>query len=164
LNDLTIGRGLGEREQTAIPDYSDRFRQGRRAAQAEIPEPRASDLGANLLSFGGESRTASRVSPTSESETFARLAADWRSKRGPVSAITEMVMMPEYQRIIGMGSGALPLILEELERCPDHWFWALKAITGEDPVPAEARGDLRRMADAWLQWGYANGTLRRSAR
>jgi hypothetical protein len=59
-------------------------------------------------------------------------------------------MHPAYQQIIGLGPAGVPLLLRELEREPDHWFWALRAITGEDPVPEEARGRLREMAAAWL--------------
>ena len=62
-------------------------------------------------------------------------------------------MHPAYQQIIGMGEEALPLILEELSRRPGHWFWALKAITGEDPVPAEHAGEVPEMTRAWLEWG-----------
>jgi hypothetical protein len=154
------GRGLGEREQIAIPDYSARFRKGRRAAQAEMSEQGAARKpGASLLSFNRPQATEVLFSRATASETFGALAADWKAKRGPVSSVTEMAMVPEYQRIIGMGARALPFILEELERRPDHWFWALKAITGEDPVPSEARGNLRRMTEAWLQWGHANGTI-----
>jgi hypothetical protein len=66
---------------------------------------------------------------------FARLAARWRDERGPESSITRISMHPAYQQIIGMGDAAVPLILQELERAPDHWFWALNAIIGVDPVP-----------------------------
>lgn len=52
-----------------------------------------------------------------------------------------------------MGEGAVPLLLAELRREPDDWFWALHAITGANPVPAASRGDLRAMTEAWLQWG-----------
>ena len=38
----------------------------------------------------------------------------------------------------------------ELRREPDHWFWALIAITGEDPVAPKDRGKLQEMTDAWL--------------
>ena len=47
--------------------------------------------------------------------------------------------------------------MDELRREPDHWFVALKRITGADPVPAEARGDLDRMAEAWLNWSRDHG-------
>ena len=88
---------------------------------------------------------------------FSRLAAAWRSARGPESSIVRLSMHPAYQQIIGMGEVAVPLILKELEREPDHWFWALNAITGEDPVPEEAKGILREMTSAWLNWGKENG-------
>jgi hypothetical protein len=68
-----------------------------------------------------------------------------------------MVLHPAYQRIIGMGTAAVPFLLCELERRPDHWFWALTAITGADPVKPEHRGKLREMANAWLKWGKEQG-------
>jgi hypothetical protein len=90
-------------------------------------------------------------------QRFARLAAQWKTERGPVSSLSEMVMHPSYQQIIGMGQLAIPFLLRELEQSPDHWFWALMAITGIDPVPPEHRGDLARMSDDWLRWGREQG-------
>lgn len=51
----------------------------------------------------------------------------------------------------------VPLIVRELEREPDHWFVALSAITGVNPVKPEQRGRLQEMAQAWIIWGQANG-------
>ncbi len=68
-----------------------------------------------------------------------------------------MAMHPAYQQIIGMGDAALPFIFQELRRDPDHWFWALKAITGEDPVAASDRGQLDKMTTAWLDWAGRHG-------
>ena len=65
-----------------------------------------------------------------------------------MSSITEMATHPAYQQIIGMCDAALPLIFAELRRNPDQWFWALKAITGADPVAATDRGNMRAMAQA----------------
>jgi hypothetical protein len=59
-----------------------------------------------------------------------------------------------------MSEPAVPLILKELQARPDHWFTALRAITGENPVPDEHRGDLRAMADDWLRWGVDAGYLK----
>jgi hypothetical protein len=70
----------------------------------------------------------------------------------------QAVLKP-YQRIIGMGLPVVPLILEELRREPDQWFWALEAITDENPVPAEDAGNVRAMADAWIEWGRQHGHL-----
>lgn len=93
----------------------------------------------------------------SPEERFQRLARSWRRERGPTSSLTEMVTHPAYQEIIGLGREAIPLLLRELQREPDHWFWALKAITGVDPVPPEARGKIQEMARAWLRWGREHG-------
>ncbi len=99
--------------------------------------------------------SVAQASPPRETpeEKFARLAEQWRAETGMLSSLNEMAMHPAYQQIIGMGETAVPLLLRELARTPDHWFWALRAITGADPVPAADRGKLPRMAEAWLKWG-----------
>jgi hypothetical protein len=54
-----------------------------------------------------------------------------------------------------MGPDAVRLILAELKSegdDPDQWFWALRAITQENPVKAEEQGDFRAMATAWFKW------------
>jgi hypothetical protein len=68
-------------------------------------------------------------------------------------------MHPAYQQIIGMGEEAIPFILQELQKKTAHWFWALKSITGEDPVPSNQRGRMDQMRDAWLRWGNKQGYL-----
>ena len=86
-------------------------------------------------------------------DRFRRLADEWKEKSKHLSNTAQMVMLRPYQRIIGMGREALPYIFEELRREPDQWFWALEAITEENPVPAEAAGKVRLMAQAWIEWG-----------
>jgi len=88
---------------------------------------------------------------------FRHLADTWREKTAFLSSLTEIATQVEYQQIIGMGPVALPFILQELAQEPEHWFWALVAITGEDPVPPTVRGNMREMADLWLQWGHSRG-------
>ncbi len=68
-----------------------------------------------------------------------------------------MAMLRLYQRIIGMGPRVVPLILEELRREPDQWFWTLEAITEQNPVPPEAMGKVRQMAQAWGRWSEQEG-------
>lgn len=95
---------------------------------------------------------------TTEIETtFLELAEQWRQETGMLSVTSKISMHPAYQRIIGMGQPVIPLILRELEREPDHWFWALTAITGENPIKPEQRGRLNEMAQAWIEWGRENG-------
>ena len=103
----------------------------------------------------------SRVSYVSPfvADKFRRLVAQWHAERGPTSSISQMAMHPAYQQIIGMGMEVVPLLLGELTRELDHWFWALKAITGVDPVPPASRGKMRDMAEAWFRWGRQQGYL-----
>jgi hypothetical protein len=58
-----------------------------------------------------------------------------------------------------MGPEVVPLILAELDKEPDHWFWALEAITEENPVGDNIAGDMAASAKAWVQWGRNNGLL-----
>ena len=88
---------------------------------------------------------------------FSALADEWRRETAPLSSVTDVVLHPAYQRIIGMGRRALPFILAELARQPDHWFWALRAITGENPVTDDDAGNLLQMRDAWLRLGRQRG-------
>lgn len=92
-------------------------------------------------------------------ERFRRLAAEWKEQARYLSDSRRMAMLRPYQAIIGMGLPVVPLILEELKREPDHWFYALEVITDESPVPADAQGDMRRIADAWLAWGRQHGLI-----
>ena len=101
--------------------------------------------------------------PTTTSNTlrdrFTRLAARWQEESIHMSNTAQMAMLRSYQNIIGMGDPAIPLLLEELQREPDHWFWALEAITLENPVPPEARGKIDEMARAWIEWGRQKGYI-----
>ena len=90
---------------------------------------------------------------------FATLVDQWHQERGAISSFSEMILCPSYQRIIGMGAEALPLILAQMRRegnDPDHWSAALEAITGADPVPEEACGDTVKIAEAWFVWAEEN--------
>jgi hypothetical protein len=94
---------------------------------------------------------------TSRRQRFQELVRQWKEATLFVSSITDMAMQPAYQQIIGMGKDALPLLVEELRLEPDHWFWALQAITGVNPVPAQDRGDVAKMTQAWLAWAEQQG-------
>jgi hypothetical protein len=95
-------------------------------------------------------------------ERFHRLAAEWKLQSRFLSNSAQMAMLKPYQQIIGMGPPVVPLILDELRREPDQWFWALESITEQDPVPPEARGKVLLMAQAWVQWGEQEGILGRA--
>jgi len=88
---------------------------------------------------------------------FEALASEWKEQVGGSSFVAEKTNHPAYQKIIEMGSVVVPFILRELEQKPTHWFEALKAITGVNPVQPEQRGRTKQMAQAWLKWGREQG-------
>jgi hypothetical protein len=92
-----------------------------------------------------------------EERRFFDLVATWKRERGPHSSSARLAEHPAYQQIIGMGPAAIPLLLRELERQPDHWFRALHALTGATLVAPEHQGQLPAMAQDWLRWGREQG-------
>ena len=97
------------------------------------------------------------MNPVPLDQKFANLAAQWRQETRHLSLMSDIVMNTAYQKIIGMGTPVVGLILQDLKRQPDHWFWALRSITGENPVEPNDRGRVGQMAEAWLEWGRQNG-------
>jgi hypothetical protein len=70
-----------------------------------------------------------------------------------------MVSHPAYQAIIALGPAVVPFVLHDLEREPAHWFEALQAITGADPVTPAQWGNIPAMSAAWLRWGREQGII-----
>ena len=104
-------------------------------------------------------KTPPTLSPALLEERFHRLAEEWKEQARYLSNSMRMAMLQPYQRIIGMGMPVVPLILEDLRREPHHWFWALEAITEQNPVPPESLGKIQKMADAWVEWGIKQGLI-----
>jgi hypothetical protein len=84
---------------------------------------------------------------------FDRLANEWKIATAFSSSLSAAATHPSYQRIIGLGPDAISLVLNDLEMTGAPWFWALRALTGEDPVPAAHSGQLDKMREDWLDWG-----------
>jgi hypothetical protein len=74
-----------------------------------------------------------------------------------LSLISKKVTHNSYLRIIGMGEGAIPLILESLRARPDHWFVALRATTNVDPSKPDDNPSMAR--EAWISWGIEQGYI-----
>ena len=131
--------------------------------QSNLPAAQAilADVGEQLVRLRRRTQvneaTPESSAASTVAETFQNLASRWKRETRFCSSRTKMVDHPAYQEIIGMGAAVLPLILGELRTDPRYWFSALHAITGEDPVPAEHRGSVRKMTDAWLEWGKVHG-------
>ncbi len=132
------------------PEVADRI--AKIEERFELLEQRCDDLMAKVNGWPSSRSASSEVQ-----QRFAELVSEWRRTRGHSPKIKDLVMNSAYQRIIGMGEPAIPLILREMEREPDHWSWAMTAISGEDPVPHTARGRLDQTTAAWVKWAHEKG-------
>ncbi len=88
---------------------------------------------------------------------FIRLASAWKQDTELHSSPAVIASHAAYRGIVALGAKALPHILRDLARTHAPWFWALREITGEDPVPDGDRGDVERMTAAWVAWGRSQG-------
>lgn len=133
-----------------------------RLLEAISPKESKYDFGVYrfLIETDAVATIAKRHVPKIQSEIeqkFLQLAAQWQKETSVMSSISMKSMHPSYQRIIGMGHNVVPLILRELKRKPGHWFWALTAITGEDPISPDDAGDIEKMTKTWLEFGKRQG-------
>ncbi len=77
----------------------------------------------------------------------------WREETAYISSSSQITGHPAYQELIALGAAALPYLFRDLEQTGDgHLSKALVAITGTHPIPAEDRGQIRKVAEAWLRW------------
>jgi hypothetical protein len=90
---------------------------------------------------------------------FEELATEWERETALMAFVERKAMHWAYQRIIGMGDDAVPLMLRRLaeQEEPEHWFWALTAITGRDA--AEGAETLEDAAKRWVLWGHQAGLI-----
>lgn len=87
---------------------------------------------------------------------------------GHFSSISRMVRNPIYQEIIELGSGVVPIILDEFDRYdqtdevdsfPGSWaFVALSNLTGAEATGTRA-GVISDLVKFWIKWGENNGCL-----
>ena len=87
------------------------------------------------------------------------LIDEWEIDVKYSSSLSEIVLHENYQIIIANGVKVIPILLNELRHNPNYWFDALKTLAKAhynediDPVCEADRGDLQKMAQAWITWG-----------
>jgi hypothetical protein len=89
-------------------------------------------------------------------ERFKRLACDWEEAVAYQSSTTLRNSHPAYRAIVALGPEVIPYLLRDMETNQTHWFAALREITGADPVPTSAAGNVPKVIQAWLDWGRDN--------
>jgi hypothetical protein len=90
-------------------------------------------------------------------ERFRQLADSWEAAVAHYSFSTARQRHPAYQEIIALGEPVIPSLLRDLEVNRRHWFAALQAITGANPVPSDHAGKIDLMIEDWLGWGKQQG-------
>ena len=133
-----------------------------------VPEKTYNSQGAPSISqrepYGGyvaDSREVGLARPVAlrrgHDEAFHELAARWRAETVHLSSTHDVVLHPAYLQIIGLGMPMVPLLLRELQERPEPWFWALTALTGDDPTDGTTTFD--DAVQSWLSWGRDKGYL-----
>jgi hypothetical protein len=108
-------------------------------------------VSSSQTSYGSSgSRWVTNTAPDG-SHSISAFAYGW------LSVVQQKVIHPAYQRIIGMGRPALPMIFKALHDRQEHWMWALRSITGEEA--AAGASNFKAAAAAWLAWGKLKGYL-----
>jgi hypothetical protein len=90
-------------------------------------------------------------------QRFRRLAAAWEKAVAHHSSTTLRNNHPAYQEIIRLGPDVVPFLLRDMEEHETHWFAALRQITGANPIPESAAGNVPQMIEAWLRWAKDHG-------
>jgi hypothetical protein len=125
-----------------------------RSGEWQISQPSASWAASFRTALAAFSRDLEQLRKAQEK--FSRLLAEWKSIKIHTSCIEDHILNDAYLRIVGMGRDAVPFILAELEKEPAPWFPALYAITEAQPVRECDYGNVRKMTEAWLEWGRKN--------
>jgi hypothetical protein len=112
-----------------------------------------------LASLVSTATTSIAPNVASIEEQFAALANRWHDETDFLSSPSRIASNDSYLQIISIGKRVIPMILEDLKERGGHWYPALRNISGEDPVPIEARGDVEQMKKSWLQWGRERGYI-----
>ena len=161
LDEITRPEEAERENQRIAQEYARRLAElsERREAQINAIREHARKLGelAFHLQQQAEERAheearAKEIDPALEEE-FRALADKWRRETRLLSSDSDIAANFAYHQIIGMGEKALPLIFREMQERGGRWFWALRAITRKNPVKPEDRGNVRKMIQAWLEWG-----------
>ena len=90
---------------------------------------------------------------------FRQFATTWKNETGMYSVDTRKVAHPAYLKIVGMGSEVIPLIFQDLEEHGGHWYQALEALLGFNPMDGIGGLSIRELKTMWLDWGRQHGYL-----
>ncbi|MFL0161959.1 hypothetical protein [Aquirufa salirivi] len=80
----------------------------------------------------------------------------WKNETIFSSSISEITNNSAYRSIIGLGQDILPFIINDLKINDAHWFYALEALTGQNPIKEYHKGIVPLMKKDWIEWATNN--------
>lgn len=109
-----------------------------------------------ISSFTGNSILVLGKIENEEFKKFLTLKNKWKSETCYFSSSISIFNNSAYREIINLGSKSIPWIIRELKKTDDHWFFALKEITGVNPVNPINYGIIPKMKEDWVNWAKQN--------
>jgi len=83
----------------------------------------------------------------------------WKEETVGLSSPSTIRMNRNYQKIIGLGDSIIPLILSELEKNPDDWFYALEMLVKDEENPINDDMGFNESIKTWITWGKNKGLI-----
>ena len=83
---------------------------------------------------------------------FTSLKDKWINETLIVSDPTELYSNENYQKIISLGDDIIPLLIKDMYNFKGDWSYALKKITGDNPVKKESKGKIDEIKKDWIDW------------
>ena len=83
-------------------------------------------------------------------DKFTSLKKAWDKATMFSSSISDIVEDSNFKRIIEMGNGAIPFIIDEIDREPSNLVWALNLITGAT-IRSNQRLTITETCKAWVK-------------
>lgn len=102
--------------------------------------------------YEGNSLFVKQRKQNEEYGEFLELKEKWKKETIFESSADKIFSNSNYVRIIDFGSDALPWIIKDLKRNGGFWFFALKKITGINPIKNENVGKYEGMKKDWIEW------------
>ena len=92
-------------------------------------------------------------------EHFESLKHLWLEETKLSSNVFYTINHPAHLQIIKLGKAVVPLLLQDLKKNHNHWFYALNLITKCNPVEKDHIGRLDAMVGDWIQWGKSENYI-----
>jgi len=108
------------------------------------------------LLFVGQSVFIQEMYQQQLKKRFNFYSSIWKNETIFFSSISEITNNAAYRSIIGLGKDVLPFIIEDLKTNDNHWFYALEALTGKNPIKENHKGIVMLMKNDWLEWAKEN--------